>query len=111
MLKSIFTFRDNSPFGTGKDVEYDEEHEMNAPLDRFWMLVHIIAFWVILIGMIEYRLHCLCCDPRRMKVLSQHDNDQFFGKTSDDLADIDDELPVESDGSEVAQIIGEGENI
>ena len=95
----------------GLPIETDELHPMNAPLDQIWMMIQIIFFWAVLILLIEYRLHFMGCDPRRMKVLSQHDNDQFFGKSPDDLVDIDDEIPNESDSSEVAQIIGEGENI
>ena len=111
MLISMAQFRENNSLGAGKPIESDEQHEMNAPLDRRWMVIHIIFFWSVLIFFIEYRFHYLCCDPRRMKSLTQDDNDKFFGKASDDVAEIDGEVPVESDGSEVAHIFGEGADI
>lgn len=73
-------FRENNKAGVGEDIETDELHSMNAQADLTWMVVHIIVSWVLLIFIIEYRLHCICCDPRRMKEISQHDNDVYFGK-------------------------------
>ena len=101
-LAALGRYRENNAAGVGPPIELDENHPMNAPADRFWMLIHVIFFWVLLIAVIEYRLHCLCCDPRKLREISMQENDEFFGRTQKGLEDVDDELPNESDSSEVA---------
>ena len=112
VLKAIAKYRVNNNEGVGPDIETDEGHSMNAQADVTWMVIHIIFFWCLLIFIIEYRLHCLCCDPRRMKEITRHENDVFFGNdTKEKGEDVDDEMAKDSESSEIPQIIGEGENM
>ena len=46
-----------------------------------------------------------------MKEITRHENDQFFGIEKEKIEDVDDELPKDSESSEIPQIIGEGDNI
>lgn len=118
-LAALFRYRDQNKSGIGPDIETDENHPMNAPADLIWIIVHSIFFWVLLIGVIEYRLLCLCCDPRVPGEITKHDNDVYFGR--EELSESkrgmkafdDDEMPNEedSDASEVAQIIGSGTDL
>jgi len=117
-LAALFRYRDQNVSGIGPDIETDENHPMNAPADSMWINVQFIFFWVLLLGVIEYRLLCFCCDPKAAREISKHDNDVYFGRenlseSKRGLNAVDDEMPNEdeSDASEVAQIIGSGADL
>ena len=107
LLAALGRYREGNTLGTGEPVVLDEADEMNAPADRFWILVHIVVFWLILILLIEWKVHSICCGSRMREVRSV-DNAEFFGKQEPSS-----ELNQEDDGesSEVAQIIGDAEQL
>ena len=79
---------------------------MNGKADLQWTVIHIIVFWFILIALIEYRLHCLCCSST--KKMTQEDNDTFFGRDETDLERFDED---DGESSEAPQIYGDGDNL
>lgn len=104
-------YRDGNSQGEGEPIETDEANEINAPADRFWIFVHIIVFWAILLFFIEWKVHryiCFCCTSR-MREVRLEDNANFFGKleTSGEMSNNE----YDGESSEVAQIIGDGEQL
>ena len=69
-------YREQNTLGKGDPVITDEEDPMNGKSDLMWTVIHIIAFWFILLVFIEYRLPCLFCYPAsRIRRVDQEDND------------------------------------
>ena len=103
-------FRENNTSGLGDPIEIDEGHAMNGKLDMQWIFYHTIIFWLILILVIEWRIPC--CMISRMKQVTREDNKEFF---SANTPGEEDEVKVDdvdnSESSEVAHIIGEGDNL
>lgn len=58
LLEQIKTYRENNFQGIGEPVITDEEDNMNGKADLQWTVIHIFAFWFILLALIEYRLPC-----------------------------------------------------
>ena len=102
-LKALGQFRDVNEDGTGEDIETDEYHPDNAPRDVLFMVVHCLLFWFIILVLIEWKLPCCCC--YEMRRISSEDNENFFLQS--EVFDFDEG----GDSSEVAQILGEGQEL
>ena len=76
VLAALSAYREFNNFGKGKPIETDESHPTNAPADVFWMFVHIIAFFCILLVFIEWHLPCCCLC--HMKRINEDENKEYF---------------------------------
>ena len=54
LLANMSRYRDQNSLGKGDDIETDEGHSSNGEADIFWIIIHCIVFWVILIVFIEW---------------------------------------------------------
>ena len=104
ILEALDTFRSYNTKSEGDPIETDEMHEMNAPADHFWMLVHVIFFWIILLVIIELRILTRCCGG--MDTITADDNDAYF-KDDEEYNNFSDA----GESSEVGQIVGEGTDL
>ena len=104
ILESLDRFRTYNEKSTGDPIETDEMHETNAPADQFWILVHVILFWCILLILIEWRALTCCCEGHN--TITADDNDAYF-KDDEEYNNFSDA----GESSEVGQIVGEGPDL